>query len=157
MMPTQIRPESTGEIRLASDDPFDSPVIDPEYLSAAGDIEPLVEGVKLAREVAATDAMAPYCGPEVHPGPEATTDDDIREFVREHASTVYHPAGTCKMGDDEMAVVDDDLRVRGVENLRVADASVMPRIVAGNTNAPTIAIAEKAADLVSETVPAAAD
>ncbi|MFC7057784.1 GMC family oxidoreductase [Halovenus salina] len=149
MMPTQIRPESSGTVRLASGDPHDSPVIDPEYLSADSDIEPLVEGVKLAREIADTEALAPYCGSEVHPGSDVTSDEEIREFVRKHASTVYHPVGTCKMGDDEMAVVDDTLRVRGVNGLRVVDASVMPRIVGGNTNAPTIAIAEKAADLLT--------
>ncbi|WP_267164298.1 GMC family oxidoreductase [Halovenus salina] len=149
MMPTQIRPESSGTVRLASGDPHDSPVIDPEYLSADSDIEPLVEGVKLAREIADTEALAPYCGSEVHPGSDVTSDEGIREFVRKHASTVYHPVGTCKMGDDEMAVVDDTLRVRGVNGLRVVDASVMPRIVGGNTNAPTIAIAEKAADLLT--------
>jgi choline dehydrogenase len=157
MMPTQIRPESTGEIRLASADPFDEPVIDPQYLSADGDVEPLVEGVKLAREIARTDAVEPYCGEEVHPGPGVTTDAEIREFVREHATTVYHPVGTCRMGDDEMAVVDDRLRVHGVDGLRVVDASVMPEIVAGNTNAPTVAVAEKAADLVAGTAPTAGD
>jgi choline dehydrogenase len=149
MMPTQIRPESSGTVRLASADPHEPPIIDPEYLRADGDIEPLVEGVKLAREIADTDALEPYCGPEVHPGPDVTSEQGIREFVRDHASTVYHPVGTCKMGNDEMAVVDDRLRVRGVEGLRVVDASVMPRIVGGNTNAPTIAIAEKAADLLT--------
>jgi len=149
IMPTQIRPESTGEIRLASDDPHDAPVIDPDYLAAEGDIEPLREGVRLARELARTDALADYCGEEVHPGEAVTSDEEIEAFVREHATTVYHPAGTCKMGTDEMAVVDDELRVRGVEGLRVVDASIMPRIVGGNTNAPTIAIAEKAADLIA--------
>jgi choline dehydrogenase len=157
MIPTQLRPESTGEVRLASDDPFDSPLIDPQYLTVDDDIEPLVEGVRLARAVANTDTLAEYCGSEVYPGPEVTTDAEIREFVREYATTVYHPVGTCRMGDDEMAVVDDTLQVHGVEGLRVADASVMPRITSGNTNAPTIAIAEKAADLVTETVPATAD
>jgi choline dehydrogenase len=157
MMPTQIRPESTGEIRLASADPFDDPVIDPQYLSADGDVEPLVEGVKLARDVADTDAVAPHRGAEVHPGPDVETDAEIREFVREYATTVYHPVGTCRMGDGETAVVDDRLRVHGVEGLRVVDASIMPRIVGGNTNAPTIAIAEKAADLVAGAGPPAAD
>lgn len=148
MMPTQIRPESTGTVRLASDDPREAPVIDPEYLTADGDIDPLVEGVKLAREIADTEPMDPYCGPEVEPGSNVTSEADIREFVRAHATTVYHPVGTCKMGGDRSAVVDEKLRVHGVDGLRVADASVMPRIVGGNTNAPTIAIAEKAADLI---------
>jgi len=92
--------------------------------------------------------MNPYCGPEVEPGPDVTSEEGIREFVRSHATTVYHPVGTCKMGNDERAVVDEELRVHGVDGLRVVDASVMPRIVGGNTNAPTIAIAEKAADLI---------
>ena len=150
LIATQIRPGSTGEVRLASTDPTDDPVIDPDYLAAEGDIDPLVEGVHLAREIADADALAEFCGEEVHPGPDATTADDIEAFVREHATTVYHPAGTCKMGDDDMAVVDDELSVHGVEGLRVVDASIMPQIVAGNTNAPTIAIAEKAADLIRE-------
>jgi choline dehydrogenase len=150
LIATQIRPGSTGEVRLASTDPTDDPVIDPNYLAAEGDIDPLVEGVHLAREIADADALAEFCGEEVHPGPDATTADDIEAFVREHATTVYHPAGTCKMGDDDMAVVDDELRVHGVEGLRVVDASIMPQIIAGNTNAPTIAIAEKAADLIRE-------
>ena len=149
-MPTQIRPESTGEVRLASDDPHHSPVIDPNYLDADGDIEPLVEGVQLAREIAQADALDPYRGEEVHPGPDVTSEEEIEAFVREHTTTVYHPAGTCKMGDDEMAVVDDELHVHGVSGLRVADASIMPDIVGGNTNAPSIAIGEKAADLIAE-------
>ena len=150
IMPTQIRPESTGEVRLASDDPHHSPVIDPNYLDADGDIEPLVEGVQLAREIAQADALDPYRGEEVHPGPDVTSEEEIEAFVREHTTTVYHPAGTCKMGDDEMAVVDDELHVHGVSGLRVADASIMPDIVGGNTNAPSIAIGEKAADLIAE-------
>jgi choline dehydrogenase len=149
IMPTQIRPESTGEVRLVSDDPFDAPAIDPNYLQAEGDIDPLVEGIRLAREIAETDAMEDVCGPEVHPGPGATSESALRSFVRDHATTVYHPVGTCRMGDDRMAVVDDELRVRGVEDLRVVDASIMPDIVAGNTNAPTIAIAERAAAFVT--------
>ena len=150
IMPTQIRPDSTGEVRLASDDPYHSPVIDPNYLGAEGDIDPLVEGIKLARDVADTDPVDEFCGAEVHPGPEVTSESGLREFVREHASTVYHPVGTCKMGDDDMAVVDDELRVHGVEGLRVADASIMPDIVGGNTNAPSIAIGEKASALLTE-------
>jgi choline dehydrogenase len=148
MVPTQIHPESTGTVRLSSADPFDAPVIDPEYFSVEEDIEPLVDGIKLAREVADTDALDQYRGSEVHPGTEVTTDAEIREYVRNNASTVYHPVGTCKMGDGDMAVVDDNLKVHGVEGLRIVDASVMPRIVRGNTNGPTIAIGEKAADLI---------
>jgi choline dehydrogenase len=148
MVPTQIHPESTGTVRLSSADPFDAPAIDPEYFSVEDDIEPLVDGIKLARDIADTDALAQYRGSEVHPGPEVTTDTEIREYVRNYATTVYHPVGTCKMGDDDMAVVDDSLKVHGVEGLRIVDASVMPRIVRGNTNGPTIAIGEKAVDLL---------
>jgi choline dehydrogenase len=149
IMPTQIRPESTGEVRLASDDPYHSPVIDPNYLAAEGDIDPLVEGVKLAREIAGSDALDPYRGEEVHPGPDVTSDEEIAAFVREHTTTVYHPTGTCRMGSDDLAVVDNQLRVHGVSGLRVADASIMPDIVGGNTNAPSIAIGEKAANLIT--------
>ncbi|MFC6724902.1 GMC family oxidoreductase [Halobium palmae] len=149
ILPTQIRPESTGEVRLASADPHEAPVIDPNYLDAEGDVDPLVEGVELAREIARSAPLDDFRGTEVEPGPDVTADEEIEAFVREHATTVYHPVGTCKMGDDDMAVVDDELRVHGVEGLRVVDASIMPRIVGGNTNAPTIAIAEHAADSIA--------
>ena len=146
----QLRPESRGRISLASADPFDDPVIDPRYLSEDEDWEVLLDGIELCREIAAADAFDPYRGEEIVPGPGADTRDDLREAVREHAETLYHPVGTCKMGDDDMAVVDDRLRVHGVGGLRVVDASIMPRIVRGNTNAPAIAIAEKAADMIAE-------
>ena len=154
---TQLRPESRGEIALGSDDPFDDPVIDPGYLTEPTDMAVMVEGVKRAREIAAADAMDGYRGQELWPGEDVTTDEEIRDHIRETAHTVYHPVGTCKMGDDDMAVVDDRLRVRGVENLRVVDASIMPTLTSGNTNAPTIAIAEKAADMIRSAVPAPAD
>ena len=154
---TQLRPESRGRITLASSDPFDHPDIDPNYLTEEKDMEVLVEGVKRAREIAQASPMDEYRGPEVWPGEDVTTDAGIREHVRETAHTVYHPVGTCKMGDDEMAVVDDRLRVHGVEGLRVVDASVMPTLTGGNTNAPTIAIAEKAADMIQSEVAAPAD
>jgi choline dehydrogenase len=147
---TQTRPESRGEIRLHSGDPFDPPEIDPNYLSADPDLEVLVEGVKTAREIIAASPFDGVRGREVWPGEDVQTDAEIAEHVRETATTVYHPVGTCKMGDDDMAVVDDRLRVRGVEGLRVVDASVMPTIPSGNTNAPTIMVAEKAADLIRE-------
>ncbi|ELZ44674.1 glucose-methanol-choline oxidoreductase [Halorubrum californiense DSM 19288] len=147
---TQLRPESRGRITLASDDPFDDPVIDPNYLDEEADIDTLVEGVKRAREIARQDALSEYVGREVWPGEDAQTDEEIAKHVRDTCHTVYHPVGTCKMGDDEAAVVDDELRVRGVEGLRVVDASVMPTLVGGNTNAPTIAVAERAADLIRD-------
>jgi choline dehydrogenase len=146
---TQVRPESVGTVELASADPTDDPVIDPQYLTAEPDLEVLREGIKRAREIAQADAFADIRGPEVWPGEDVQTDAEIEAHVRETAHTVYHPAGTCKMGDDEMAVVDAELRVRGVDGLRVADTSVMPKITSGNTNAPAIAIGEKAAALIS--------
>jgi choline dehydrogenase len=149
---TQVRPESRGEITLDSADPFAHPRIDPDYLSEDQDMHVLVEGIKKAREIAQSSAFDDIRGDEVWPGEDVTTDEGIREHVRETAHTVYHPVGTCKMGDDDMAVVDDRLRVHGVENLRVADASVMPTLTSGNTNAPTMMIAEKAADLILEAV-----
>ncbi len=154
---TQLRPESRGEIRLGSADPFADPVIDPNYLTEETDMEIMVEGVKRAREIAGADVMDEYRGPELWPGEEVTTDEEIREHVRETAHTVYHPVGTCRMGDDDMAVVDDRLCVHGVENLRVVDASIMPTLTSGNTNAPSIAIAEKAADMIRSTVATPAD
>lgn len=147
---TQVRPESRGQVRLRSSNPFVSPAIDPNYLDAGRDLEVLVEGLELAREITHTAPLADYRGEEIWPGADATSEADLRDHVRETAETIYHPVGTCRMGDGEAAVVDDKLRVHDVEGLRVVDASVMPTITSGNTNAPTIAIAEKAADLVRE-------
>ena len=143
-----LHPESTGEITLASDDPFDDPVIDPNFLAEEEDLDKLVEAVKRAREIGHASALDEYRGEEVWPEGEVENDEDLREHIRKTAQTNYHPTGTCKMGDDDMAVVDDDLRVHGLNNLRVVDASIMPEITSGNTNAPTIAIAEKGADLI---------
>ncbi|WP_144906417.1 GMC family oxidoreductase [Halobellus captivus] len=147
---TQTRPESRGQIELRSDDPFDDPKIDPRYLTEREDLDVLIEGVRRAREIARAEPFDEYRGEEVWPGEDAESDEAIAEYIRERAQTIYHPVGTCKMGDDGTAVVDDRLRVRGVSGLRVVDASVMPRIVGGNTNAATLAIAEKAADLLAE-------
>jgi choline dehydrogenase len=110
----------------------------------------IVHGVRLSRQLAHSRAFQTYRGDELHPGKKVQSDDEIVEFVRREAETLYHPVGTCKMGSDSMAVVDSRLRVRGIEKLRVVDASIMPRIIAGNTNAPTIMIAEKAADMIRE-------
>jgi len=145
---TQLRPESRGSISLASDDPFADPVIDPNYLDDERDMEVLVEGIRRAREILQAEPFDDVRGEEIWPGEEATTDAELREHVRETAHTVYHPVGTCKMGDGDDAVVDEELRVHGVEGLRVVDASVMPTLVGGNTNAPTMMIAEKAVDMI---------
>ena len=143
-----LQPESTGRIALRSADPRDHPEIDPNYLAADADLEFMVDALRRMREWTDTDALAPYSGDEFLPGADATTDAELAEVVRERAETLYHPVGTCRMGDDERAVVDDRLRVHGVADLRVVDAAVMPRIVRGNTNAPTIMIAEKGADML---------
>ena len=141
-----LRPESRGYIALKSLDPNVQPLIQPNYLSAQKDLDVMVKGVKMSREVINQKAFDQYRGKELNPGPDVQTDKEIEEFVRANAETIYHPVGTCKMGSDEFAVVDDKLRVRGVENLRVVDASVMPTLIGGNTNAPTIMIADKISD-----------
>jgi choline dehydrogenase len=144
----QLRPESRGYISLRSADPLDQPMIQPNYLEAEEDRRALREGVKIAREVFAQESFDPYRGPELMPGAHVQRDDQIDTFVRKTAETIYHPVGSARMGKDKDSVVDPQLRVHGVEGLRVVDASVMPALVSGNTNAPTIMIAEKAADLI---------
>ena len=146
----RLRPDSRGRITLRSADPFDEPAIDPQYLTADEDLEVLLEGIKLVREIMRAEPFDEYRGEEVLPGSDVQTDEGLIEHIRETAETLYHPVGTCKMGDDDTAVVDDRLRVRGLAGLRVVDASVMPTITSGNTDAPTTMIAEKAADLVRD-------
>lgn len=141
-------PEARGSIRLTGPDPTAPPAIDPNYLGTESDVRRMLLGVDLAREVVATEPFAPWRGREVLPGPDVTDERALREFVARGTSTYYHPAGTCAMGVGEEAVVDPALRVRGLEGLRVADASVMPTVVSVNTNAATIMIGEKAADLI---------
>ncbi len=143
-----LRPRSTGEIRLKSADPRQPPAIDPKYFADPADLKTLVEGLKTGRDIFAQGPLARVIAGERFPGPGVRTNAELAEFVRQAAETEYHPVGTCRMGQDGMAVVDHRLRVHGVESLRVVDASVMPRLVSGNTNAPTIMIAEKAADLI---------
>ena len=142
------RPLSRGEVTLASADPLDRPVIDFNYLSEPDDTRCAIAGVRWNLRILYTKAFDDIQGEELAPGVKSRSDADIESFVRRTASTTWHPVGTCKMGNDEMAVVDDRLRVRGIEALRVVDASIMPKIVSGNTHAPTIMIAEKAADLI---------
>ncbi len=145
----QLRPESRGTIRLASPDPLTFPLIDPRYLSAAEDVDTLVAGLRLARRIGAAPAFAPYRGDELWPGAAVQSREALVAAIRAWGETIYHPVGTCRMGVDDGAVVDGALRVRGVGGLRVVDASVMPYLVSGNTNAPTIMIAEKASDLIA--------
>ena len=146
----QLRPESRGRVGLRSADPFDDPSIFANYLATDEDRRATREGVKMMREVAAQAALAPYKGEELHPGEDVKTDAQIDAWVRANGETIYHPVGTCRMGvdGDGAAVVDAELRVMGLQGLRVIDASAMPTLVGGNTNAPTIMLAEKAADLI---------
>jgi len=149
MMPGLIYPHSSGAITLRSSDPAVAPLIDPNYFSDPRDLEHLLAGVKLTREIANTAPLKDLIESELFPGDKALTDDELRAWIRDSVNTIFHPTGTCKMGSDPMAVVDGELRVHGMRGLRVADASVMPRIIGGNTNAPTIMIAERCADFVS--------
>ena len=142
-----LRPESKGTIRLASKDPTKHPLIDANYLAERRDLETLIAGVKMGREIFAQSGLDPYRAEEFQPGAAVKTDAEIEQWIRAKCETIYHPVGTCKMGPDSdaMAVVDNQCRVRGIEGLRVVDASVMPTLVGGNTNAPTIMIAEHVA------------
>jgi choline dehydrogenase len=144
------RPDSRGSIMARSPDPFASPVIRPNYLSAASDRQTLVAGLRIARQIFQQPAIAPYCVAEIAPGSERISDEALLQYARETGGSVYHPVGTCRMGEDEEAVVDSRLRVRGLEGLRVIDASVMPTLTTGNTQAPTIMIAEKGAAMLRE-------
>ena len=146
--PALLRPESRGYLTLRSSDPFTPPLIEPNYLACGADIDVLEQGILIARRLARTPAFASVLGDEIQPGAAVQRASELHAYIRSHASTVYHPVGTCKMGSDPQAVVDAQLRVHGVEGLRVADASIMPSIVNGNTNAPAIMIGEKLAELV---------
>lgn len=146
----QLRPESTGTIRLASPNFSDYPLINPNYLATELDRQTAIDSMKLTRRMVETKALAPYVSKEERPGKEFQTDEELLEGARKIAATIYHPTGTCKMGNDPAAVVDDRLRVHGVQGLRVVDASIMPVITSGNTNAPAIMIGEKASDMIIE-------
>ena len=142
-----LRPKSRGSLRLASKDPMAAPLIDPAFLQEAHDMDRMVKGFKLMRQILQAPALAGYRGRETA-SVSAQTDAQIEQFIRDRADTIYHPVGTCRMGPGPMDVVDSQLRVHGLEGLRVVDASIMPGVVSGNTNAPTIMIAEKAADMI---------
>ena len=148
--PTLITPESRGTISLRAADPLDAPAIRANYLATDADLRTMIAGVRLARRLAHTKAFDTFRGEELHPGAAQKSDAEIVEFLRNELETLYHPVGTCKMGNDALAVVDARLRVRGIERLRVVDASIMPRVPAGNTNAPVMMIAEKAAEMIRE-------
>tara|TARA_Y100000385_G_scaffold228095_1_gene239211 strand:+ start:5319 stop:6941 length:1623 start_codon:yes stop_codon:yes gene_type:complete len=148
--PCQLRPESRGSIHIKSPDPFSAPAIKGNFLAEENDCRTIVDGMKIARKIVSAPALKAYADEEIEPGINVDSDEDWLDFARAKGNTVYHPVGTCKMGSDPMSVVDDRLRVHGLQALRVVDASIMPTLVSGNTNAPTIMIAEKAADMIKE-------
>ncbi|MGH6711517.1 MAG: GMC oxidoreductase, partial [Bradyrhizobium sp.] len=135
-------------VRARTADPNDAPAIQPNYLLAVADQRAIVEGLRWGRRLLATDALRPYRGPETLPGADVATDDELLNYARQHGSTVYHAVSTCRMGHDPLAVVGTDLKVHGMADLRVVDASVMPTMPSANTNAATLMIAEKASDLI---------
>src|SRR6202008_27812 len=148
MIAYQLRPESRGEIRLKSPDPFDAPAVHPNYLAAETDQRTIVAGLKLIRRILANPHMQQYIEKEFQPGPAVETDQQLLDYARRRGGTVYHPTSTCRMGSDPMAVVDAELRVHGIDGLRVADASIMPTVVSGNINAATIMSGGRAVDRV---------
>jgi choline dehydrogenase-like flavoprotein len=143
-----LRPASRGRIDLASADAMAAPRIDPNFFGEADDLQRMVRGFRIMRHILGQSALAAYGGRELAASANARTDAQIEQFIRERADTIYHPVGSCRMGTGPLDVVDAQLRVRGVAGLRVVDASIMPRIVGGNTNAPVVMIAEKAADMI---------
>jgi choline dehydrogenase len=143
-----LQPTSRGHVRLKSKDPLAHPAIQPNYLATEEDRRVAVDSVRFTRRIMAAPALARYAPEEYKPGARYQSDEELRKVAGDLGATIFHPVGTCKMGRDPLAVVDDELRVHGVAGLRVADASVMPRITSGNTNAPTVMIAEKGAEMI---------
>jgi len=143
-----LRPRSRGSVRLASKDPMAAPLIDPNFLGEREDLDRMIQGFKATRAILAQPALAGLGGKAMAEWANASTDAQIEAFIRDHADTIYHPVGSCRMGHGPMDVVDSQLRVHGLQGLRVVDASIMPSVIGGNTNAPVIMIAEKAADLI---------
>ncbi len=144
----QLRPASRGRVQIRSSDPNEHPSIQPNYLTASEDEQCMLDGIRLIRKVADTDAIQPYIKNEFLPGADVTTDAQLLDYIRTKGNTIFHPSGTCKMGNDDLAVVDEQLRVHGIEGLRVADASIMPTVLSGNTNAGCIMIGEKLAQMM---------
>lgn len=148
ILPGVVRPLSRGWIRLASADPTTKPLVNPNYLGDRSDLERLVQGVKLAREITRTRAFSPWNKQELSPGPAKATDEELRDFVRSTSDSYHHQAGSCRMGIDDLSVVDPELRVHGIRGLRVVDASVMPAVPSGNCHTAIVMIAERASDLI---------
>ena len=149
-----LRPQSRGTIRLRGPDPADKPIIRPNYLSAPADRLVAAEAIRTTRKICAANALARFNAQEFRPGPDLTSDEDLARVAGDIATTIFHPVGTCKMGTDPMAVVDPELRVHGLDGIRIVDASIMPTITSGNTAAPTMMIAEKACDMILNSRPA---
>jgi choline dehydrogenase len=148
---TLTHPQNIGSVSLRSPNPKDAPIIRLNYLQSQSDVQKLVAGIKLIRELFHTSAFDEFRGKEIAPGSDVQSDEALEAYIREVCGTVFHPVGSCKMGTDPMAVVDPELRVHGVEGLRIVDASIMPTLITGHTNAPTIMVGEKAADLIKAT------
>ncbi|MBB3992802.1 choline dehydrogenase [Sulfitobacter undariae] len=148
IMPSLVQSKGTGSVTLVSADPMVKPKVNPNVFQNEEDYKILIEGVKVARAIFASSAMDDLRGEEFLPGADVQSDEDLKAYINKYIQTIYHPVGTCKMGDDDMAVVDNELRVHGIDGLRVADASIMPTIINANTNAPTIVIGEKCAELI---------
>ena len=147
---TGSRPNSTGTVKLSSADPKAAPAIDPNYLADPDDLRVLRDGIRIARDIVSQQAFAPFRGEELAPGKGVISDSDLNQYIRDNALSIYHPVGTCKMGSDDSAVVDAELRVHGLQGLRVIDASAMPDITSGNTNFPVMMLAEKGAAMIIE-------
>lgn len=148
MNPVLLYPKSRGRVGLASPDPHAKPLIDPNLLSDERDLDPLVRSIRISRQILTAAPFQPYAAVEYGPGPEVDDDEGLKEYIRNNVATVHHPVSTCRMGPGPDAVVDAELRVHGLEGLRVADASVFPQVIGGNTNAAVVMVAEKAADLI---------
>ncbi len=152
-----LYPKSRGRVSLKSADPAEAPLIDPNLLAVPEDADAVVRGLNIARRVFASPAFAPLKAQELLPGAAVKTDAEMRDYVKRTLGTVHHPAGSCRMGADPDSVVDPELKVRGIEGLRVVDASIMPFVIGGNTNAPVVMIAEKAADMILGKTPLPAE
>ncbi|MDT8397059.1 MAG: GMC family oxidoreductase N-terminal domain-containing protein [Pseudomonadales bacterium] len=143
-----LRPESRGSVSLASRDPHEAPLINTNFLAEEEDVNTLLRGLRIARRILGSPAMAKYAATEILPGAATDSDDELRAYIRSMCTSVHHPGGTCRMGNDQNSVVDGELKVRGIDGLRVVDASIFPRVISGNTNAPVVMVAEKAADII---------